>query len=46
MATLKAAEEAGAQVVVLCDTNGGTLPQEIYDITKEVVELADRIRNS
>ncbi|EHI97224.1 2-isopropylmalate synthase/homocitrate synthase family protein [Clostridium sp. DL-VIII] len=36
MATLKAAEEAGAQVVVLCDTNGGSLPQEIYDITKEV----------
>ena len=36
MATLKAAEEAGAQVVILCDTNGGTLPQEIYDITKIV----------
>ncbi len=38
MATLKAAEEAGAKVVVLCDTNGGTLPQEIYDITKNVKE--------
>jgi 2-isopropylmalate synthase len=36
MATLKAAEEAGAQVVTLCDTNGGTLPQEIYEITKVV----------
>lgn len=36
MATLKAAEEAGAKVVVLCDTNGGTLPQEIYEITKAV----------
>jgi 2-isopropylmalate synthase len=36
IATLKAAEEAGAKVVVLCDTNGGTLPQEIYDITKAV----------
>lgn len=36
MATLKAAEEAGAKVVVLCDTNGGTLPQEIYDITKAI----------
>jgi len=36
IATLKAAEEAGAQVVTLCDTNGGTLPQEIYDITKTV----------
>ena len=29
-------EEAGAKVIVLCDTNGGTLPQEIYDITKAV----------
>ncbi|MFW2489491.1 citramalate synthase [Clostridium chromiireducens] len=36
MATLRAAEEAGAQVIVLCDTNGGTLPQEIYDITRTV----------
>jgi len=36
MATLKAAEEAGAKAVVLCDTNGGILPQEIYDITKAV----------
>jgi 2-isopropylmalate synthase len=36
MATIKAAEQAGAKVVVLCDTNGGTLPQEIYDITKAV----------
>jgi 2-isopropylmalate synthase len=36
MATLKAAEEAGAQVVTLCDTNGGSLPQEIYEITKSV----------
>jgi 2-isopropylmalate synthase/homocitrate synthase family protein len=36
MAALKAAEQAGAKVAVLCDTNGGTLPQEIYDITKAV----------
>ncbi len=27
--TLRAAEEAGARVLVLCDTNGGTLPEEI-----------------
>ena len=38
MATLKAAEEAGAKVVVLCDTNGGALPQEIYSITKSIKE--------
>src|SRR6516165_8958393 len=27
--TLRAAEEAGAGVIILCDTNGGTLPEEI-----------------
>ena len=31
-----AAAEAGADVVVLCDTNGGSLPKEIYDITRAV----------
>lgn len=29
LATLQAAERAGASVVILCDTNGGTLPDEI-----------------
>src|SRR5439155_11901086 len=33
-ATLRAAEKAGADVVVLCDTNGGSLPEEIADITR------------
>ena len=33
MATWKAAEEAGADFVVLCDTNGGTLPSEVAEIT-------------
>src|SRR5205807_2156497 len=27
--TLRAAEDAGAEVIILCDTNGGTLPEEI-----------------
>src|SRR5262249_529292 len=27
--TLQAAQSAGASVVILCDTNGGSLPQEI-----------------
>jgi 2-isopropylmalate synthase len=27
--TLRAAQEAGAAVLILCDTNGGTLPEEI-----------------
>jgi 2-isopropylmalate synthase len=34
---LKAAYDAGARWVVLCDTNGGTLPQEISDITASVI---------
>src|SRR5512142_1783410 len=33
LATLTAAEGAGADVVTLCDTNGGSLPREIAGIT-------------
>src|SRR5262245_4481368 len=33
LATWQAAEKAGADCVVLCDTNGGCLPREISDIT-------------
>jgi len=36
--TLQAAADGGADVLVLCDTNGGSLPEEIYDITKKVKE--------
>lgn len=36
---LEMAVKGGAEYVVLCDTNGGTFPQEIYDITKEVSKL-------
>lgn len=36
MATIKAAEEAGADTIVLCDTNGGTLPHELVEIIKTV----------
>ena len=32
LATWQAAEQAGADCIVLCDTNGGCLPQEIFDI--------------
>ena len=35
--TLKVAMDAGASRLVLCDTNGGTLPNEIFEITSEVV---------
>jgi len=33
---LKAAEEAKADVIVLCDTNGGTLPQDIEKMMNEI----------
>ncbi len=33
---LKAAEDAGADCLVLCDTNGGSLPEESGKITREV----------
>lgn len=32
--TVRAAAEAGAFLVVLCDTNGGTMPEEIAELTK------------
>ncbi|WP_284266836.1 citramalate synthase [Roseicyclus amphidinii] len=34
---LRAAHDAGARWVVLCDTNGGTLPPEIGEITAAVI---------
>ena len=37
IATLKTAAVNGADSVVLCDTNGGTLPWEIEDIITEVI---------
>lgn len=35
--TLKTAWQAGAEWLVFCDTNGGTLPHEIAQIVREVV---------
>jgi 2-isopropylmalate synthase len=39
LACAKAADQAGARWVVLCDTNGGTLPEEIEKIVTEVVKI-------
>lgn len=36
--TLKAAEEAGADIICLCDTNGGTTTGEIREIVNRVEE--------
>jgi 2-isopropylmalate synthase len=36
LACIKAAHKAGARWLVLCDTNGGTLPSEVYRIVSAV----------
>ncbi|NDL67618.1 citramalate synthase [Anaerotalea alkaliphila] len=41
LATVRAAAEMDVHSVVLCDTNGGTTPMEIYSITREVCEQLD-----
>jgi 2-isopropylmalate synthase len=35
--TLEAAVNSGAGIIVLCDTNGGTLPHEVGSIMKEIM---------
>jgi 2-isopropylmalate synthase len=42
---LRAAADAGAETVVLCDTNGSSLPPQIAEATRAVVaDLSDRCR--
>ncbi|MFC1620303.1 citramalate synthase [Candidatus Neomarinimicrobiota bacterium] len=36
LAMIKAAEQAGADTIVLCDTNGGTMPSEVAEIVSKV----------
>ena len=38
MKTLNAAVEAGADCLVLCDTNGGCFPSDVYEFVKKVKE--------
>ncbi|MBE9130016.1 citramalate synthase [Coleofasciculus sp. LEGE 07092] len=40
--TLMTAKDAGAQWLVLCDTNGGTLPNEVGQIVRDVVQAMGR----
>ena len=35
--TIKAAQDAGADLVVLCETNGGALPEFIEDVTRKAI---------
>jgi len=42
--TLQAAAEGGATVVCLCDTNGGTMPEEVAEETRLAVSLLPGVR--
>lgn len=44
MRVLSAAVEAGTDVLALCDTNGGTMPEDVYEITKTVCERFGGVR--
>ncbi|KPJ62067.1 MAG: transferase [Deltaproteobacteria bacterium DG_8] len=41
--TVKEASKAGADCIVLCDTNGGTLPHQLGNIIKEVKKQITKI---
>ncbi|MEG1609839.1 MAG: citramalate synthase [Bilophila sp.] len=43
LSALRAAWEAGSKVLVLCDTNGGTLPHEVYSIVRAVQEALPEV---
>jgi 2-isopropylmalate synthase len=37
--TIRTAAEAGAATIVLCDTNGGSMPEEVAELTREAQTL-------
>lgn len=41
LATLRAAQEAGADLLVLCDTNGGSLPDTVSRVTAAAAEAVE-----
>ena len=41
LATLRAARQAGARSIVLCDTNGGTLTDELVAIVRDTMATLD-----
>ena len=44
--TLKTAGDAGAEWLVLCDTNGGTLPHEISEIVTEMLAAMPELNDT
>jgi len=43
-ACYQAADEAGASYLVLCDTNGGSLPGEVADITQKLLGVVKKAK--
>jgi len=43
---IRAAAGAGARTVILCDTNGGSLPEEIAEITREACQCLEPLSAS
>ena len=39
--TLKSAERAGAERIILCDTNGGTVTSQVFEIIEEVKKVVN-----
>ncbi|QGV77491.1 citramalate synthase [Streptomyces ficellus] len=39
LAVVRTAAEAGAEAVVLCDTNGGSLPDEVHEIVADTIAM-------
>jgi 2-isopropylmalate synthase len=45
LSTLQAAARAGAETIILCDTNGGTLPEQVSEVVQLVrASLPDSVR--
>jgi 2-isopropylmalate synthase len=44
LATLKAAAEAGASYLALCDTNGGTMPSTLAEVVEKVVKTFPNVK--
>jgi 2-isopropylmalate synthase len=44
LATLQAAAQGGATALVLCDTNGGSLPWDVEKVVREVVQAMPGVR--
>lgn len=42
LATIKAAQDAGADLIVLCDTNGGSLPEFVAEMTRAAITALGR----